>query len=758
MRKMMKSQLFIALSAAFLCLLLEATQAVDHVYWNVRYKFFAHPAPTEMMLVSLDSGQPASPSLPSASTRQQAQLVDKLVAGGAQHIFLDFPYVTGNDPVGDQELYHAIARAGDRLTMVNRAKTNRRTGRSDLTSPDFKVPQGTRLAGSAWYVNVFGYAIGSPPTIGWGATSAPAVATIGAITTLTGGSVIPDFSVDPGSIPVVNAQTLLTGESGQQSVRGRNAFVTSTNQNIGSAVGYFGNGWVPSAKLDIASIEGAAQPAVPIGGMPILAVFCCMITLAQKSKPGRRKLATYAAVVAAVVLLPIALAELHFVADIGVTAFAASIYGPMRLWTKWRQRVQMTSSDSGLPNVDALASRGVRPGQDVVAASVGQYEQMLASLPQELHGECARQIARRLSLASSDAEIYDAGGGHFVWINEPCGDEALIAHFEGLKALLAAPVLVAGHVLDTNVHFGVDRNGEIPVISRIRSAMASSTEAQGNGKLYAEFGQQRMAEASWELSLHARIDEGLKNGDIWVAYQPKLDLRLNRVTGAEALIRWNDPVRGPIPPDAFILQAERAGRIDTITYWVMEQAITASRELERQYGPVQISVNLSAWMADQPSLIRNVADIIRATRFDCRKMTFEVTETFSMVNRDMAKKNLSALRAMGFPLSIDDFGTGQAGLAYLSEIPSDEIKLDKRFIQAILTNPRDRTIVASVIDLAHALGQKVVAEGVEDLPTLNALRDMGCDIAQGYHIARPTRLDELLLSLLLPQDSARMHG
>ena len=642
--------------------------------------------------------------------------------------------------------------------MVNRAKTNRRTGRSDLPVPSFSVPTGISVSASAWYVNLFGYALRSPQNMGWNGTAAPSVAAIGANADSSVNWVVPDFLVDPKTIPTVSAASVSMRNDKGSPVQGMNVFVTSTNPNIDSTIGYFGHGWVPSAKLDIASIEGVRNPATPIGGLPLLALFCCLVMLGQKAKSGRHKQLTYSGMVIAVMVVPLALIQARVVSDIGVTAIAALIYAPMRLWTKWRQRVQLTSSDSGLPNVDALASKGVRPGQDVVAASVGQYEQMLASLPQELHGECARQIARRLSPASSDAEIYDAGGGHFVWINDPCGDEALIAHFEGLKALLAAPVLVAGHVLDTNVHFGVDRNGEIPVISRIRSAMASSTEAQGKGKLYEEFGQQRMAEASWELSLHARIDEGLKNGDIWVAYQPKLDLRLDRVTGAEALIRWNDPVRGPIPPDAFILQAERAGRIDTITYWVMEQAIAASRDLERQYGPVQISVNLSAWMADQPSLIRHVADIIRATRFDCRKMTFEVTETFSMVNRDMAKKNLSALRAMGFPLSIDDFGTGQAGLAYLSEIPSDEIKLDKRFIQAILTNPRDRTIVASVIDLAHALGQKVVAEGVEDLPTLNALRDMGCDIAQGYYIAHPTRLDELLLSLLLPQDSASMHG
>ncbi|WP_374531310.1 EAL domain-containing protein, partial [Novosphingobium sp.] len=138
-------------------------------------------------------------------------------------------------------------------------------------------------------------------------------------------------------------------------------------------------------------------------------------------------------------------------------------------------------------------------------------------------------------------------------------------------------------------------------------------------------------------------------------------------------------------------------------------------------------------------------DIVRERGLrDCSLITFEVTETFSMANREQAKRNLAALRTMGFRLSIDDFGTGQASLAYLAEIPSDEIKLDRRFIQAITTDQRERLIVESVISLAHALGQEVVAEGIEDVMTLEALRKLGCDLAQGYHVGRPMKLSDLL--------------
>jgi EAL domain-containing protein (putative c-di-GMP-specific phosphodiesterase class I) len=318
-------------------------------------------------------------------------------------------------------------------------------------------------------------------------------------------------------------------------------------------------------------------------------------------------------------------------------------------------------------------------------------------------------------------------------------------------------LVIGGQKIDTTIHFGLDRNGENRPGSRVQAAMACAGEAMAKSKLYEEFGQQRMALSPWELSMHARIDEGLQNGNIWLALQPQLDFRNGRICGAEALIRWNDPERGIVPPDVFILQAERAGRIDAITYWVLTKSIAMSHSLNRISGPFQISVNLSARMVDHPELISKISDIVRNHPVDCSLITLEVTETFSMANREAARENLAALRTMGFRLSIDDFGTGQASLAYLAEIPSDEIKLDRRFIQSIVSDRRERLIVDSVIKLAHALGQEVVAEGIEDGVTLDLLRGMDCDLAQGYFVGKPIPYEEFH-SMLAASQSKTASG
>ncbi|MBC2666353.1 EAL domain-containing protein [Novosphingobium flavum] len=418
------------------------------------------------------------------------------------------------------------------------------------------------------------------------------------------------------------------------------------------------------------------------------------------------------------------------------------VFGCWRTWSRWRERV-IETGNSGLPNFIALGKQKVPTGFNLVVAVIGRYEEFLATLPTDLHGECARQIARRFSVGCRTGEIYHGEGGHFAWLEQDHGADEQLEHFEGLKALFSAPLLVGGHMFDTNVHFGIDRNGQFDTLTRLNTALASASEALKSGRTIEQFEANRLANAPWELSLLARIDEGMRNGDIWLAYQPQWEFAESRISGAEALIRWNDPVRGPIRPDEFILQAERAGRIDALTYWVLEQAISSAEAMNALGSRFQMSVNLSAQLVDKPSLVSATSEIVLRRGIDCRLLTIEVTETASVYNRPAAIKNLLALKAMGFRLSIDDFGTGEASLCYLADLPSDELKLDRRFVSRMTTSDRDCKIVHSTINLAHALGQQVVAEGIEDITTFDMLRRLGCDLAQGYYIGRPETFEQL---------------
>ena len=757
MRAILKSPLSIALMVVLFCVLTQSTQLFDHVYWNVWNKNHARPAPKSAIVVSLDSGLPISARSIASSTAEQARLIEKLEALGADHIFLDFPTVVGVDTKGDKALYTAIAKAGQHLTMVNRAKVVPAENNSRLTRPSFTAPPGTQVAVSVWKVNFLGYALNSVSAVEQGGKPIPVVAIVGAHNVSMDRRIYPDFRIDPGTIPVIDAKAVLNGNIPAATLAHRRVYVTGTNLNLDSTLGYFGHKYVPAAVLDIAGANGLGKGhMLVLGGEPLLFLFIGAALLVHRLRRRWAILFVYAFGSAAILILPGVLRGHGIVMSPDLALIAALVYGPVRSSQKWRRRVQLTNAASGLPNIEAMAAEGIPRTHDVVAASISQYEQMLASLPRELHGECARQIARRLSLGAGDCQIYDNDNGHFVWLEESRTLDALVEHLEGLKALFSSPLVIDGHVLDTHIHFGLDRNIDSKPITRIQSALASAIEAQNKSKLYEEFGEQRLAESPWELSLHARIDEGLRNGDIWLALQPQYDFRTSRISGAEALIRWDDPERGMIPPDTFILQAERVGRIEAITYWVLGKAIGMLKVLNEVSPPFQISVNLSARMVDHPMLIGRIDEIVRQHELeDCSQITFEVTETFSMTNREQARRNLADLREMGFRLSIDDFGTGQASLTYLAEIPSDEIKLDRRFVQSVAVGP-EKHIADSVIKLAHALNQEVVAEGVEDKATLEMLRQLGCDLAQGYYIGRPVKLPDLLKLLgVSPSEAAK---
>jgi len=745
MRAILKSPLFVTLAIVSLGVFTQSLQFFEHVYWNVWFKNRAHIEQTDAVVVSLDNGLPISSSSVAGSTAKQSVMLSRLISLGAKHVYLDMPSA-GADPSGDAALRAAIKQAGQKVTLVIRGRVDTVKNRSIADGAAFDVPRATKRAVSAWNVNFLGFAEHSDAAMIVDGVFVPAIATSMGANFDSNRRLYPDFKFDPRSVDVVSASDVLRNGAAASAVRGKVIFATSTNPALDTVLGYYGARKMPAAFVDISALREAAKGDVtPLGWVPLLAIWVAGIAFTRKIRRLRIKLVSYFSLLGVILILPGVLRENGFILGVAPSICAMLVYAPLRSSQKWRSRVQMTSSASGLPNITAMAAEGVDRTFDVIAVSVSQYEQMLASLPRELHGECARQIARRIGLGSGDRQVYDNDNGHFVWLENSKTLDGLIEHLEGLRALFSSPLVIGGHVLDTTVHFGVDRNIDSKPMSRIQSALASANEAQSKGKLYEEFGEQRLAQSPWELSLHARIDEGLRNGDIWLALQPQYDFRHNRISGAEALIRWTDPERGVIPPDAFILQAERAGRIEAITYWVLERSIRMLDQLNAVAAPFQISVNLSARMVDHPGLVHRIADIVRETGLkDCSRITFEVTETFSMANREQAKINLAALRTMGFRLSIDDFGTGQASLAYLAEIPSDEIKLDRRFIRSITLDHRDQLIVESVIGLAHSLGQEVVAEGIEDIVTLEALRKLGCDLAQGYHIGRPMKLPELL--------------
>lgn len=238
------------------------------------------------------------------------------------------------------------------------------------------------------------------------------------------------------------------------------------------------------------------------------------------------------------------------------------------------------------------------------------------------------------------------------------------------------------------------------------------------------------------LSLMRDLRQALESGGLHLHCQPKIDLAANLIAGAEGLVRWTHPVRGFVPPDSFIGLAEETGNIRRLTHWVLDSGLRQAADWGRRGMRLRMSVNLSVRDLGDPTLADRVAALLKSHAVEPSDVVLEITESAIMGEPDAAIQMLRRLADQGIDLSIDDFGVGQSSFAYLRRLPVREIKIDKSFVLKLAHSPEDATIVRSIVELGHNLGYKVTAEGVEDEASFTFLRDIGCDYAQGYYIAK----------------------
>ncbi|MGI9433927.1 MAG: putative bifunctional diguanylate cyclase/phosphodiesterase [Geminicoccaceae bacterium] len=245
------------------------------------------------------------------------------------------------------------------------------------------------------------------------------------------------------------------------------------------------------------------------------------------------------------------------------------------------------------------------------------------------------------------------------------------------------------------------------------------------------------------LVLSGGLRQAIDRDQLFLTFQPKLDLRSNVITSFEVLARWDHPHHGLIPPDEFIPQAEQSGNIVAFTRWTLERTLDYLKTWRRDDLDLSLALNISPRSLHSKEILAFVGTSIEQSEISPAQLMLELTETAVMLDPAGALANLEKLHAMGLSLSIDDFGTGYSSLSLLRKLPLDEIKIDKSFVDSMTTNAQDAVIVGSTISLAHNLGLKVVAEGVETEAQLAALRELDCDMVQGFLIAEPLLNDEL---------------
>ncbi|HEY4044298.1 MAG TPA: bifunctional diguanylate cyclase/phosphodiesterase [Rhodopila sp.] len=325
------------------------------------------------------------------------------------------------------------------------------------------------------------------------------------------------------------------------------------------------------------------------------------------------------------------------------------------------------------------------------------------------------------------------------------------AYAARLQAAMATPVVVAGIDVDITFTIGLASLRDSDSASLLLEHASVALDAARRASISVNvFETSQDANLAGNLSLMSDMLRSIKTGEITNYYQPKYDLRSGRLVGVEALVRWHHPERGFVAPDLFIPVAEETGRIRELTLDVLSRAIRDQAWLADRGHKLDFAVNLSGRLLQDAEIIQTIIDIARPA---APRVSMEVTETAMMAYPEKAIALLQRLRSAGIGLSIDDYGTGLSSLAYLKNIPAAELKIDRSFVTHLDTCREDELLVRSTIALAHSLGLRVVAEGVESRRTLEILRSVECDLAQGYYLARPLPLARL--ARLLENDLAR---
>lgn len=354
-------------------------------------------------------------------------------------------------------------------------------------------------------------------------------------------------------------------------------------------------------------------------------------------------------------------------------------------------------------------------------------------------------------LVDSSDLIARLGGDEFaVVLHEPEGEQrAEILAKEFLRILEERPLEISGRPLLFSASLGIarypqDSAGVSELLSNADLAMYRAKATNGGG--FSTFDQELRKKVDDRRALEAELGEALVRGEFVLYYQPQVDLADNAIIGAEALIRWDHPTRGLLPPAAFIEIAIESAHAAAIAQWTIEEACRQGAQWAAAGIPLRIGVNLSPLQVRSGDLTSTVLDILRTTGLPPHLLELEVTENILLADDDRTIETFAALRRAGIRIAFDDFGTGYASLTHLRRFPIDCLKIDRSFVMEIEKKPQDSVIVRSVIDLTRALGISVIAEGIEDAQAASLLKNMGCREGQGYFFGRPLAASDLLLA------------
>ncbi|KQN19333.1 hypothetical protein ASE86_12585 [Sphingomonas sp. Leaf33] len=676
---------------------------------------------------------------------RHVELVDRLSAAGVDRIFFDLffntkapardhrAFVNALDKAGN--VYLAAMRVQDQATGLMRAKLPRAEylKHAKVVSVSIRYTSSNAIRRMAYVNTIEGVKLPSM-SAEIARVRGPADATFPI-----------DYAIDLRKQPFISAGDILSGRFDPVRLRGKTIVVAAASNEMGDVYYVPGQGQMNGVFVHVAAAETLKEGgAYHWGWLTPLAVMLAIASTNLFAHLRSTRRAAVAAGIAIVTIGPVVAEAQGIVYDILPSALLLSATAGARAWTRFRQSYKVLgniNSVSGLPNLAALRDQVAAPNTVIVGARIRNFAEITSSFPIENERALVEQIVARFALGARGAQIYQGDEGVFAWLSTPevTGPDQL----DALHALFRSPALVDGRPIDLSMTLGLDADPSRTLPNRLGATLVAADEAATEGLRWKVYDPAKLADAEWKLSLLGQLDAAIDSGEIWVAYQPQIDIASGAIIGAEALVRWSHPEKGEVSPIEFVIAAEQHNRIDKLTAFVLRDAVRVAADFHARGIGFDVAVNMSARLLEKPGLVPMVQRLLAETDLPAERLTLEVTESAAMSSGRASIRTLEEIGSLGINVSIDDYGTGFSTLEYFKKIPATEVKIDRSFVAAIDRNGSDRLMVRSTIELAHSLGRSVVAEGVETPEILSQLAKLGCDRAQGYLIGRPMKLDRL---------------
>ena len=718
---------------------------VEQRLGNLRANVLEKPASGHVVIVEIDAKSLQALNGWPWPREYYAKAIEKLNSAGATQIAFDVDFSSRQTDAQDQLFSRAIADSDATVILPTLRQRASNVDTEFVESLPIAILRENAFLAS---VNVHPDKNGQLNQYSYGTTTAGiARPSLASMIAETSGNIDQSFAIDqaidPDTIPRVSFADLIGSSDFSTELLGKKILIGATAIELGDRYPTSRFGVIPGVIIQaLASetlIHGTNLPH--LGKMPalLLSAMLLLICTANKRLSSRTLIGIAFATAFALVALLFLVEYLRLFTFSNVPAFfflAVYILSQKFLTTSTALKTsQYVNEISGLSNEAALLKVvATQHDRFIATARLADFRELLVLTNRESRQNLFQNLASRLNFLAQDERIFHLDSDMVAWIVKEEYTADISGHFDTAAALLQAPVMAEQTRIKIAATFGISSES-------VDKSKIASEQAFAAGKKWTWHDEEGDEAVGQKHDLLVELDQAIEEGNLGVVYQPKWNLSANQLDGAEALVRWKHPEQGMISPEIFIPMLEKAGRIDELTFYVLQQALSDLTDWEVQRPGLTCSVNISAKLLGDSGFVEKAIAMVEEASISNGQIVFEVTETATLADPELSIFALKLIQNTGIRVSIDDYGTGQSTMSYLQRLPISEIKLDQSFVKTMISDNANRVMVKSTIKMAHALGFKIVAEGIEDQACMNLLTRYGCDVGQGWYISRPVASD-----------------